>query len=112
MKRSHAVVLPFVLVSGFLWAEVDRSRLKEKQEKPGVELGKPGEAEGEKARKEHEKLHQDLAREGKANLQEIARLMKMIQNNLAQKQTGQATQTEQKEVVIKIQKLIEKLEKG
>jgi len=114
MRRSHAWLFLslFVLASGFLWAEIDRSRLKEKQEKPGVELGKPGEPGGEQAREDHEKLHQDLAKEGKANLQEIARLMKKIQNNLAQKETGMATQTEQGEVVKKIQELIEKLEKG
>jgi hypothetical protein len=61
---------------------------------------------------EHEAIHRKLAEEGETNLKEIARLMEKIRNNLSEKQTGAATQAEQKETVKKLQELIDKLGKG
>jgi hypothetical protein len=61
---------------------------------------------------DHEKLHQKLAEDGKANLAQIAELMKKIQSDLAEKQTGENTQSRQNEVVRKLDELIDRLGKG
>lgn len=52
----------------------------------------------------------DLIEEGKANLQEIQRLLDEIEKNLAAKATGQATQEKQARVVEKMEELLKRLE--
>ena len=110
-----------LLAFGLLVADVGRPRELEKVDKPGGEKGNAGAGKEEKERpgpgkrlnlEEHEKLHQKLATEGEANLKEIARLMEKVQNNLARKQTGDSTQSDQQEIVKRIQELIDKLGKG
>ncbi len=122
LKASSLLALGF-LAGGLLLADVERpgagnpdrkdgkEDAKEGEGKAEPELGKPGE-DGAKAGGDHEALHDKLEAEGRANLKEIARLMEKVRNDLSQKQTGGPTQGDQREVVKKIQELIDKLEKG
>lgn len=124
MRRSifRSFIAGGVLASAFLVADVEKLRPegREKEEgaengkgaKPGVEIGKPGEDGQDQDEAEHMKLHRQLEAEGEKNLKEIARLMEKIRNDLSQKQTGDATQGSQKEVVKKIEDLIDKINKG
>jgi hypothetical protein len=111
MKTSLFSVLALLgLLLGALQAEIDPRR-KEAQGDPGDKK----EADGGKKRMgadDHEAIHRKLAEEGEANLKEIAKLMEKIRNDLSQKQTGDRTQADQKEVVKKIDELIEKAGKG
>ncbi len=86
----------------------DREGADEKEGKARPEMGKPGADPGE----DHEAIHQKLAAEGEVTLKEIARLMDKVRDNLSRKDTGDKTQGDQREVVRKIQELIDKLEKG
>ena len=124
LKTSSFVAIG-LLAAGLLLADVERpgpgkvdpkdvkdgDEAKDDQEKPEPEMGKPGE-DGAKARDSHEALHDKLEAEGRENLKEIARLMEKVRTDLSQKATGGTTQGDQREVVKKIQDLIDKLEKG
>jgi hypothetical protein len=106
-----------ILAGGLLLGDVERRDIGKpeadgkdrKDAKAEPELGKPGKRLNID---EHEKMHQDLAAEGEANLKEIARLMEKVRGNLSEKRTGDPTQTDQREIVKKIQELIDKLGKG
>jgi hypothetical protein len=112
-----------LLAFGLLLADIRPGDLEkvdttEKAAPEGEKGGKDGQAKEQPgpgkrlSLDEHEKLHQKLAAEGDANLKEIARLMEKVQGNLAKKQTGDATQNDQQEIVKRIQELIDKLGKG
>jgi len=107
-----------VIAVGGLFADIDRDQAREKAGAggPGKKEGQLEPAQGKPGTRigigEHEAIHRQLEEEGERNLREIARLMEKIQNNLSQKETGDATQTDQQEVVRKIQELIDKLGKG
>src|ERR1041385_4481148 len=75
------------------------------EEQPRPEMRQPGEDE-------HEAMHDRLEAEGRKNLKEISRLMDKVRNDLAKKQTGSPTQSDEREVTKKIQDLIEKLQNG
>src|SRR4029450_1508061 len=64
-----------------------------------------GEGEG------HEDYHRRVVKEGEENLKEIQRLLDEIEKNLAQKKTDPATQAKQKQVVERMNKLIEEIGK-
>ncbi len=98
------------LAFGLLRADIDKPRSEEAEGKPEPEMGKPGGPGKVQDEADHEAIHQKLAAEGEATLKEIARLMEKVQNNLSRKDTGEPTQSDQGEVVKKIQELIDKLE--
>ncbi len=112
------IALPAGLLAwGFLAADIDklkpigpeRDKVDEgKKDQPRAEMGEPGKDD----EAEHEKIHQKLAEEGQANLKEIARLMEKVRDNLSRKETGDRTQSDEREIVKKLQDLIEKLDKG
>jgi hypothetical protein len=114
---GHLRLLPLIFFAGGLLADVERREVTKpeaegkdgKAGKAEPELGKPGKRLNVE---EHEKMHQDLAAEGEANLKEIARLMEKVRGNLSEKRTGDPTQNDQQEIVKKIQELIDKLGKG
>ncbi len=87
-----------------LRADIDKDRQEKAPEEQKGKLAPNGES--------HEELHRRLAKEGEANLREIARLMEKIQKNLGKNDTGAATQESQQEVVKRLQELIDKLGKG
>jgi len=76
------------------------------------ERGEPGRERKASARDEHEAIHRKLEDEGEENLKEIARLMEKIRDGLRRKKTGDPTQSDQREVVKKIEDLIDKIGKG
>jgi guanylate kinase len=88
----------------FARADIDKDEEAKKKLKEAEKAAPAGET--------HEELHRRLADEGKKNLDEIARLMEKIRGDLSKKQTGEATQNEQKEVLKRIQELIDQLGKG
>ena len=73
---------------------------------------KQGNLEGQHGGGGHEEVHEKLEKEAKENLDEIARLMELIRDDLSQKKTGAATQGRQKDVLKKLDKLITKIGKG
>ncbi len=112
-----------VLASTFLVADIEKVRPegneekgKEDQErdgaKPEPEMGKPGRQARAREDADHQAIHRRLEAEGEETLKEIARLMEKVRNDLSRKQTGDSTQGDQKEVVKKIQDLIDKIQKG
>ena len=60
----------------------------------------------------HDDLHEKIRGDGEKNLKEILRLMDEIENQLAGKKTGSATQKKQRKAIKKINELIEQLSKG
>ena len=95
-----SLVLPLGLL-----AEIDpRKDSDGEAKKPRAELDK-GEGEG------HEDYHRRVVKEGEENLKEIQRLLDEIEKNLAQKKTDPATQAKQKQVVERMNKLIEEIGK-
>ena len=115
MNRSISALGVFgVLACGFLMAD-----LKEvphdadgEQQNGKDRNGKDREGKRELSVDDHEALHRNLQNESQENLKEISRLMKLARDNLAKSRTGEATQISQREVVKKLQELIEKVEKG
>jgi hypothetical protein len=113
-------ILPVFLAFGVLrvgvsWADVGAPRPpdpKKSDEKPAPEMGEPGKGGRVTTPEEHEALHKKLAAESEANLKEIQKLMEKVQQNLSQKQTGDSTQNDQREVVKRLQELIDKVGKG
>src|SRR5688572_1691788 len=89
---------PFTLL-----AEIDPRKEKEDDaRKPRPQLDR-GEGEG------HEDYHRRVVKEGEENLKEIQRLLDEIEKNLAQKKTDPATQQKQKQVVERMNQLIEEI---
>jgi len=60
----------------------------------------------------HAEEHERLLKDGEENLKEIQRLLDEIKGNLAQKNTGKATQAKQREAVERMNKLVTDLAKG
>ncbi len=83
--------------------EIDKSRVDEKAEEPKPELG------GED---DHAAIHDKLHKESKANLKEIIRLMEKVRGDLSKSKTGEPVQNDQREVVRKIDELIDKINQG
>ena len=106
-RRSVLASIPLcslVLPLGLL-AEIDpRKDADGEAKKPKPELDR-GEGEG------HEDYHRRVVKEGEENLKEIQRLLDEIEKSLAQKKTDPATQAKQKQVVERMQKLIEEIGK-
>ena len=102
LLRGLLVASGLVLVAicpAKLGAEVDKDREVEKKEiekKARPELDDRG----------HEEFHRRQIEEGEGNLKEIQRLLDEIQNGLSAKETGEGTQTRQKEVVKRLDELI------
>ena len=90
------------LVASDLRADLDKEDLDEKAK---AELDGGGH---DPSRPEHE----NLLDAGEKNLKEINRLLKEIQDQLANKQTGAATQAKQSDAVKKLEQLIKDLGKG
>ena len=88
---------------GALRADLDKEA-KERKDEKGVKPELGGD--------EHERYHKQLAEEGEKTLEEINKLLEEIQKGLGGKQTGEATQARQKEVVERLDKLIKELSKG
>src|SRR5687767_5525760 len=61
---------------------------------------------------DQEALNRKLADESEANLKKIAERMDKIRGKLSKNETGDATQTDQREVVKELQELIDKVGKG
>jgi hypothetical protein len=97
--------------SAHLLAEIDKSKQAEKEGQPEPEMGGPGGKGKEFTSSDHEKYHRKLAEESQANLKKISELMDKVRGRLAQKQTGDATQGDQREVVKELQDLIDKVGK-
>jgi len=114
MRRFALVISAALglLVAGGVWAEIDRPRADEKDKQPKPELGEAGGDEGGLSPDEHDAIHKKLAEESEANLKEIARLMEKIRDSLSRKQTGEPTQSDQRDAVKKLQELIDKVGKG
>src|SRR5688572_8280853 len=107
-RRSVLASIPLcslVLPLGLL-AEIDprKDAGGEEAKKPRPELDR-GDGEG------HEDYHRRVVKEGEENLKEIQRLLDEIEKNLAQKKTDPATQAKQKQVVERMNKLIEEIGK-
>ncbi|MCZ6795864.1 MAG: hypothetical protein O7J95_19825 [Planctomycetota bacterium] len=92
-----------------LRAEVDKEKrdAEEKKARPELEHDRGG-----RDRDSHKAFHEKLLSEGEENLEEIRRLLDDIQNNLAQKNTGSSTQSQQKKAVQRMKDLIKKLSDG
>jgi len=103
--RLIGLLTAFVLLVGS-WtvrAELDKDDL---EKAPDIKTSEDPEADP------HEKLHDKIRSDGEANMKEILRLMDEIQNDLAGKKTGAATQDKQRKTIKKIEELIDKLGKG
>lgn len=94
-------LLPYGIARAEFDKEAERAK-KEKQIKPVLE----GQDE-----QGHEDYHRRLAKEGEENLKEINRLLDEIQKNMAQKNTGAATQEKQRQAVERMESLIKELGK-
>ncbi len=114
-----AMVAGVLLAAGLEASElarpVDPGRSSDPRESGGTGRGRAGERPDEKLRPVleqggAEKRLRDVIEEGKANLQEIQRLLDEIEKNLAAKATGQATQEKQARVVEKMEELLKQLE--
>lgn len=97
---------PWLLAAPFLSADADVV------DQVPPEEGQPEKKSKASARDDHESLHRKLEEESKANLKEISRLMEKVQESLSRKQTGDPTQNDQREVVKRIEELIDKIGKG
>ncbi len=80
--------------------EIDKTRADEKAEQPKPELG---------GQDDHDAVHDKLHQDSKANLKEIIRLMEKVRGDLSKNKTGEPVQSDQKEVVRKIDELIDKI---
>ena len=105
VRTSLSFLAGFAILASpaILRAEID----KEAREKKANKEARP-EMDGD----EHEKFHGQLVEEGEKTLEEINKLLEQIQNDLGGKQTGEATQAKQKQVVERLDKLIKELGKG
>ena len=88
-----------------LYADIDKDDLEKITPKKGT-------LEGQEGGGGHQEVHERLEKEAKENLDEIARLMEKIRDDLSQKKTGPATQSRQKDVLKKLDELIAKIGKG
>lgn len=106
IHRASAACLASTLLllpASFLRAEIDPEDIKTKA--PDIERSG-------KQHDPHDKLHEDLRADGETNLKKVLELMDKIQNDLSNKKTGSATQKEQRSLIKKLDKLIDKLGKG
>ena len=118
-KRFYSyLAIPFMLflitATTLVHAEIDKDSIKPaknnteeaREDSKDSQDSQPVDAES------HEDLHQRLEKESRENLKEISRLMEQVQNSLAKKNTGAATQKQEKDVIQKIDGLIKKISKG
>jgi len=94
-----------------LGAEVDREAEAEAQAEKEKEARPELDHEGGGG-DSHREFHEKLAREGEENLKEIQKLLEEINGQLAQKNTGDATQAKQRQAVERMKHLIDELSKG
>ncbi len=105
IARFSCVVfaLVFVALPATLRGDLDKDELKKKQDaeaKPSL-----GDEEGND-------FYKNLAREGEKNLREINELIDKIQDDLANRSTGNETQKMQQQAVQKLERLIKEIAKA
>ena len=101
LTAFHSVLLTLALLTpAALQAEKSADKKSAEDEKEArPELGGAGEQDQQAK----------VIDEGKKNLEEIRDMLEKIQNDLADKQTGSSTQSQQKQVVQRMSELIDKL---
>jgi hypothetical protein len=119
-RRSLAVALPIAFLAFSLWAAPD-IRPGESGSKAGESKGTDGEKGGEERKlvpvldreggEDAARRMEDVVKEGEKNLAEIQKLLDEVHGQLSKMETGDATQTKQREAAEKMTKLLEDLEK-